>query len=81
MFENKVLVSLYVVSLDKKIEVYLPINEKVGNVLMLLKRSLFETNVDRTIVLLNLRSGNVYKNNDLVRDTDIKNGAKLILVW
>jgi len=80
MFENKVLVSLYVVSLDKKIEVYLPINEKVGNVLMLLKRSLFETNVDRTIVLLNLRSGNVYKNNDLVRDTDIKNGAKLILV-
>lgn len=80
MFENKVLVSLYVVSLDKKIEVYLPINEKVGNVLMLLKRSLFETNVDRTMVLLNLRSGNVYKNNDLVRDTDIKNGAKLILV-
>ena len=80
MFENKVLVSLYVVSLDKKIEIYLPINEKIGNVLILLKKSLFETDINKDLVLLNLRSGNIYKNNDLIRDTDIKNGAKLILV-
>lgn len=80
MFENKVLVSLYVVSLDKKIEIYLPINEKIGNVLILLKKSLFEIDINKNLVLLNLRSGNIYKNNDLIRDTDIKNGAKLILV-
>ena len=79
MFENKVLVNLYIISLDKNIELYLPINEKIGNILMLLEKSLFETSINKQMILLNLRSGNVYKNNDLVRDTDIKNGAKLIL--
>lgn len=80
MFENKVLVSLYVVSLDKKFEIYFPVNEKIGNILTLIKKSLFETDVNKNIILLNLRSGNVYKSNDLVRNTDIKNGANLILV-
>ena len=79
MFENKVLVNLYIISLDKNIELYLPINEKIGNILMLLEKSLFETSINKKMILLNLRSGNVYKNNDLIRDTDIKNGAKLIL--
>ena len=32
MLENKILVNLYVLSLDKKYEVFIPINEKVGNI-------------------------------------------------
>lgn len=80
MFDNKVLVNLYVLSLDKNFEIYFPINEKVGNILTLLKKSLFETDIKKNILLLNLNSGTVYNYNDIVRKTDIKNGVRLMLV-
>lgn len=81
MFDNKLLVDLYVLALDKHFEIFIPVDEKVGNIVKLLDKSLlsFFSN-GKTFSLLNLYSGNVYKNNDIVRNTDIKNGTKLILI-
>lgn len=81
MLENKVLVNLYIVSLGKNFEVYLPINEKVGNVAKLINTTLFDSiNYDRNCVLYNTENSSVYENNKLIRETDIKNGSKLILI-
>ena len=80
MFDNKLLVNLYVLSLDKNFECFVPVNDKVGNVSKLLGKNFFGMLADKNYVLLNLSNGKVYNNNDLVRNTDIKNGTKLILI-
>ena len=81
MFDNKLLVNLYVLVLDKHFEIFVPVDEKVGNIVKLLDRSLLDMfSSDKRFSLLNVYSGNLYKNNDIVRNTDIQNGSKLILI-
>lgn len=81
MFDNKFMVDLYVLVLDRHFELFIPIDEKVGNIVKLLDKSLLVmVSNNKNFTLLNLYSGNVYKNNDLVRNTDIQNGTKLILI-
>lgn len=78
MFENKVLVNLYALSLDRTYEIYVPVNEKIGNIIKLFCRILsLDENVN--LYLINLTNGTLYKNNDLVRNVDIKNNSKLLL--
>ncbi len=81
MFENKVLVNLYILSLGKNFELYLPVNEKVGNISKLLNTTMFDT-IDTSInySILNIEDGTCYKDNELIRDTNIKNGSRLLLV-
>ncbi|MBQ2872658.1 MAG: hypothetical protein IJE89_01500 [Bacilli bacterium] len=81
MFDNKLLVELYILSLDKKFEVFVPINDKIGNISNLLSKN-FQTlfNEKENYVFLNLYNGKVYNNNEIVRNTDIKNGTKLLLI-
>lgn len=75
------MVNLYVLALDKHFELFIPIDEKVGNIVKLIDNSLFNNFPrDKKFTLLNLYSGSIYKNNVLVRDTDIKNETKLILI-
>ena len=40
MYDNKVLINLYVLSLGKNYELFLPVNEKIGNVSKLLNTTL-----------------------------------------
>ena len=85
MIENKVLVSLNVPILEKKYDVYLPVNRKIHNVIGMLKNSLFELSngsfkLDNQYVLYNEENGNPYDMNILVRDSDIRNGSKIILL-
>ena len=81
MFDNKLLVDLYVLALDRHFEIFIPVDEKVGNIVNLLDNSLLSMfSNNKKFVLLNLYSGNVYKNNDVVRNTDINNGTKLMLM-
>ena len=81
MFENKFMVNLYVLALDKHFELFVPIDEKVGNIVKLIDNSLFDNiSNSKKFTLLNLYSGSIYKNNVLVRDTDIKNETRLILI-
>ncbi len=81
MYDNKVLINLYVLSLGKNYELFLPVNEKIGNVSKLLNTTLFNSiNPDKNYILINIDNGWVYKNNDIIRNTDIRNGTRLILV-
>lgn len=77
MLENKLFINLYVLALDQNYELFIPVNEKVGNIVNLINTSLMS---NCSGVLISLFSGQVYNNNDIVRNTDIKNGTKLILV-
>ena len=62
-------------------EVYIPVNEKIGNISRLLNSTMFESpNEEKNYILLNSETGEVYQNNDLITKTDIKNGTKLLLI-
>ena len=81
MLENKVLVNLYILSLGKNYEVFVPVNEKVGNITKLLNNSLFEDlDTTKNNKILNAETGLVYNNNVLIRVSDIRNGTKLLLI-
>ena len=81
MLENKILVNLYVLSLDKKYEVFIPINEKVGNITKLLNTTMFDSiDFEKNNKIINIDSGELYLNNVLIRDTNIINGSKLLLI-
>ena len=81
MFDNKLLIDLYVLALDKRFELFIPVDEKIGNIVNLLDKSLLNMfPIDKKFALLNIHSGNIYKNNDLIRNIDIQNGTRLILM-
>ena len=81
MLENKILVNLYILSLGKSFEIFVPVNEKIGNITKLLNGSLFEEgDISKNNKILNAESGQVYNGNTLIRTSDIKNGTKLVLM-
>ena len=81
MLDNKVLVNLHILSLGKDFEVYLPVNEKIGVISRLLNSTMFDSNDSKkSLVLYNAETGITYENNVLIRNTDIKNGSRLMLL-
>ena len=85
MFENKVLVSVNIPILEKKYDMYIPVNRKIHNVIRMIKTSLFELSqgsfdMNSNCLLYNEENGNSYDLNILVRESDIRNGSKIILL-
>ena len=81
MYENKILINLYVLSLGNQYELFIPVNEKVGNIVKLLSTTLFDSiNIDTNNKIFNMESGELYSNNTIIRDTSIINGSRLVLV-
>ncbi len=83
MLKDKVLVNLYILKLDRKYEVYLPINEKVGNIISLLEKNLYESENGVSMqnsILFNLSTGSLYNYDMVLRDTDIDNETNLLLI-
>ena len=83
--KNKILVELIVPELDEKFNLFIPINKKIGNIIVLLNKSVKElTNGaydgTNTTALYSKATGEKYSINVLVRETDIRNGTSLILI-
>lgn len=83
--DNKILVELYIPLIEKSYDLYIPINKKIGTVKKLIEEGLIELtdNAYKQSNETNLYSketGKIYNVNDTVRDTDLKNGSKIILM-
>lgn len=83
--KNKVLVRLIVPELDTSFDVFLPINEVIWRLKILFIKSVsdlssFSLPENVNYILLNKDTGKIYKNNELVLNTDIRNGTALFLV-
>lgn len=83
--KNKILVELIVPELDEKFDLYIPINKKVGNIIVLLNRALKEIsngvyiNSNKSCIY-NQNTGEKYPMDILVRETNIRNAACLIIM-
>ena len=83
--KNKVLIKVYVTSIDEEYEIYIPINESVKKVLELIVKSVYELsdsnlNQENKHYLLDPDTSTVYLNDQIIRDTNIKNSKKVVLV-
>ena len=83
--KNKVLVDLIVPEIDEEYSVYLPINKKIGNIIILLNKAIYElTNGDfelsSTNYLYNKDTCERYSFDTLLFNTNIRNGTRLILI-
>lgn len=82
---NKVLVEVVVPSIEKRYDVYIPINRKIGNVIELLSKMIEdlsngEFKATGTNTLFNEDNGESYEMDVLVLNTNIRNGSKIILM-
>ena len=85
MIENKVLVSVNVPRSEKKYDIYFPVNRKISNVIGMIKSSLQglsqgSLDMNGNYVLYNEENGEPYDMNILVRESNIRNGSKVILL-
>ncbi|MDD6223499.1 MAG: hypothetical protein PUB18_00675 [bacterium] len=83
--ENKVLIKLTIPELDRKFDIFIPVNEIIWKI----KKIILKSITDLTGITLdpkleyeifNKDNSKFYKNNEIVIDTDIRNGCELILL-
>lgn len=81
---NKVLIKLIVPEIDSKFDVFIPVNELIWKIKKMLVKSISDVkgvNLDmkKDYILLKKDNSRIYKNNEIVIDTDIRNASELFL--
>ena len=82
--ENKVLIKLIMFDMDECFDIFIPVNEIVWKIKKLIIKSISDiTNISLDInneyLLINKDNSKIYDNNEIVINTDIRNGTELIL--
>jgi hypothetical protein len=81
--DYKILIRLFVPEIDEIYELYIPINKYIGEISASLNKIVNELSkvypIKNGIRLCNRRTGEIYKNNMPIRQTDIRNGTELVL--
>lgn len=82
---NKVLINVDVPELDADYDLFIPVNELVWRVNKLVIKSISDLsgvplNTNDKYIFINKINNKVYNNNEIIIDTDIRNGTELILL-
>ena len=82
--KNKVLIKLVFLELDEVFDVFIPVNEVIWKIKKMLLKSISDlTNVPVDLkleyVLLNEKNGRIYRNNEIIINTDIRNASELVM--
>ena len=85
MNKNKILIELEVPLQEKKYDLFIPINKKIGTVKHLIEEALLELTdnsyeIREDTNLYSKDTGEIYDVNKTVRDTDLQNGSRVILI-
>lgn len=83
--KNKILINIYVPDINEEYEIYIPTNETINKVLELIIKSVSELSddnldLDKKHYLLDPDNCTVYSEDLIIRDTNIKNSKKIILI-
>lgn len=83
--KNKVLVEIIVPEIEAIYDIYLPINKRIGSIIMLLNKTVSDlTNGcfvgSKYTALYNKDTSTKYDPSALIYNTDIRNGTSLILL-
>lgn len=85
MMNNKVLVKILFVEWDESFDVFLPVNELIWRLKKLILKSISDltrNDLDNyaDYILINKNNSIIYDNNQILIDTDIRNGTELLLI-
>ena len=85
MNNNKILIELEIPLIEKKYDLFIPINKKIGTVKHLIEEALLELTdnsyeIREDTNLYSKDTGMIYDVNETVRDTDLQNGSRIILL-
>ena len=83
--KNKILIELEIPLIEKKYDLFIPINKKIGTIKSLIEQALKELTDNGYIIkedtnFYSKETGTIYNVNQNVRDTDLKNGSRIILL-
>lgn len=82
---NKVLIKLIIPELDTSFDIFIPVNELIWKIKKLLIKSISDiTNIslleNNNYILINKTTSHIYSNNDIIINTDIRNGTEVLLI-
>ncbi len=82
---NKILIELQIPLIEKQFDLFIPINKKIGTIKNLVEQALVELTDSAYIPkeesnFYSKETGDIYDVNKTVRDTDLKNGSRIILI-
>ena len=85
MNKNKILIELEIPLIEKKYDLFIPVNKKVGTIKALIEAALIELTdgayiPKKTSNFYSKKTGIIYDVNKTVRDTDLRNGSGIILI-
>ena len=85
MNKNKILIKLEIPIIEKKYDIFIPINKKIGTIKQLMEEALVELTDNayspkEDSNFYSKETGIIYDVNQNVRDTDLKNGSRIILI-
>jgi hypothetical protein len=83
--KNKVLVEVLVPAAEKKFDVFIPAASRMSEIKMLISGVIGELSdgkfqADKTSVLCDAESGNIFDVNKIVAELGIKNGSRLLYI-
>ncbi len=82
---NKVLIQLFVPEINETFDLFIPVNELLWRVKKLVVKSVHdltngEINDQQEYILINKVTGEVYNDNIVIRETNIRNATELVLL-
>lgn len=82
---NKILIRLYIPLIEEEYDIFIPINKRVGTIKQLLEKCISEQNDNGYVLaedtnLYSKETGKGYDVQLLVKDTDLKNGSRVVLL-
>ena len=81
---NRLLISVEVPSIEKKFDLFIPINKKMGTIKKYVIKSIQELSdgllQDKMYFFFDVDTGTKYDNDVYVKDSGIKNGSRIILI-
>lgn len=84
MNSNKILVQVYLPLIEEEYDMFIPINKRIGTIKQLFEKHLSEQNSSYVIKedanFYSRDTGIIYDVQLLVKDSDLKNGSRIILL-
>ena len=79
---NKILVRVYVPAIEKNYEIWIPLNKRIRNAIVLIIKMIAdeEYNPKKIPNLYNKESGEKYDLDSFIQQTNIRNATELILI-
>lgn len=77
---NKILVVVYVPVVDEEIDLFIPINKKVGTIKTIVSSFINGFDIMGNHFFINEEDSKILEDNVYVKNSGIKNGARLVLL-